>query len=357
MGRLIKRIFKLAGLVLLAGIGFTAIIAYRGSWLRDVEPTFAGSCESLELSGSAEDIALDRERGIAYLSLLDRRGLVTGDAVQGTVAKVDLTRRPLTAVTALDSQPAHFRPHGLSLFLDARGNRYLFSLNHPVNRGEEPELVERFVESTPGRFQHLDTFTDPLLLSPNDLAAVGRNQYYVVSDKARGVVGSLLQQLGLGGSPLTYVDNGTADDVLVNIARGGGINVSPDGGTLYVAETDGQRIRVLDRDAITGDVTEVRRIAVDTSPDNVDVAEDGSVWIGAHANTFKLIQHFAAEKPAPSQVRQIRISGDSAEIEDIFLDDGSRISASSVGVSYEDLVLIGSITEKKLLICTREMNG
>ncbi|MDJ0929257.1 MAG: SMP-30/gluconolactonase/LRE family protein [Gammaproteobacteria bacterium] len=354
MSRVLKLLIEAVVLIVVIVVIFVGILAWRGSWFRDVEPSFAGNCESLELEGSAEDIQLDRRRGIAYLSVLDRLALVGGsDDVQGTILKVNLNRRPLRAEPALASKPAHFRPHGLSLHVDPRGRRYLFALNHPVNRGSEAEMVELFRQDWFGRFEHVDTFTDPLFISPNDLVAVGPRQFYVANDKVDGgVMATILQQLSIGGSPLVYFDDGEVQVVLSDIASGGGINASADGNTLYVAETAAQRVRVLEREPITGDVTEVQRVEIGTSPDNIDVAPDGSLWIGAHANTLKLIQHFAAGQPAPSQVLQVRLRGESNEQEDIFLDDGRRISASSVGVNYDNLVLIGSITERKLLVCT-----
>ena len=352
--RILKTIFKLLGWLLLISLVFTAVVAWRGSFFRQVEPQFAGSCESLELGASAEDILVDRERGLAYLSLLDRKGLVEGRTdLQGTVAVVDLNASPLVAETALLTQPKHFRPHGLSLFIDDSGQRFLFSLNHPVNRGSAPEMVELFLETTPGRFKHQRTWSDPAFNSPNDLVAVGTAQFYVANDKATNGIGSVLQQLGIGASPLTYVDDNSVNVVLDNIASGGGINVSADGKYLYVAETSAQRLRVLERDSATGSVREVTKIPVGSSPDNVDVDDQGDLWVGAHANTLKLIQHFAAGKPAPSQVMKISLNsaGGANGREDIYLDNGEQFSASSVGVNYKDLLLVGSITERRMLVC------
>ena len=167
MRKLIRRLFKLIGLLLIVSVLFTAIVALRGHFFRDVEPGFAGTCEELPLDGSAEDIQLDRERGFAYLSLLDRLQLVenqrTGSTtnVQGTILRVNLNLDPLRAEPALLTQPDHFRPHGLSLFVDEAGKRYLFALNHPVNRGSEPEMLEIFEEQSPGRYRHVTTFSDP----------------------------------------------------------------------------------------------------------------------------------------------------------------------------------------------------
>lgn len=350
MRKLIRFLMRLIGLVLLLSLVLTAIVAWRGHFFRDVESRFAGTCEALPLEGSAEDIQLDRDRGLAYLSLLDRQGLVDGvEDVQGTVLRVNLNLKPLRAEPALLDQPAHFRPHGLSLFVDERGNRTLFALNHPVNRGSEPEMLEIFEERSPGRFAHVETISHPLMVSPNDVVAVGPREAYVANDRAMNQAGNVLQQLGIGGSPLTYINNGRASIAINNIAAGGGIAASANLDRIYVSETAAQRVRVLERDADDGTLTEVDRIPVKTSPDNIDVAADGSLWIGAHANTLKLIQHFAQGKPAPSQVRRVSLDGLQ---DDVYLNDGREISASSVGVNYDNLLLIGSITARKLLVCT-----
>jgi arylesterase/paraoxonase len=352
--RLVKRLLKLIGLVVLVAAVGTLYVLNRGGAFRTIEPHFAGRCESLPLDASAEDITIDRERGLAYLSYLDRQALVKGDGtnVQGTIMRLDLNRTPLMLEQALLDKPAHLRTHGLSLYIDAAGNRSLFVINHPVNRGSEPELVEVFDEIAPGQFRHRETFASPLFNSPNDLAAVGPRQFYVANDKVlKGGLAAGLQQLGIGGSPLTYFDGTDARVVVDDIAAGGGINVSADGGTLYVTETAGQRLRVLARNAGDGSLRETARISLPTSPDNVDVAADGSLTVAGHANTVKLIQHFSNGAPAPSQVLRVIPDNGGASVDEIYLNAGDQISASSVGVTYGNKLLIGSITARQILVC------
>lgn len=353
--RLIKRLFKIVGiLVLVAGLG-TLYVLNRGGAFRKIEPHFAGTCESLALDASAEDMTVDRERGLVYISYLDRQSLVKGDGtnVQGTIMRLDLNRQPLAIEEALQDKPAHLRTHGLSLYVDPAGKRSLFVINHPVNRGTEPELVEVFDEVGPGRFTHRETFSSPLFNSPNDMAAVGPRQFYVANDKPlKGGLAAGLQQLGIGASPLTYFDGSEARVVADDIASGGGINVSADGSTLYVSETSGQRLRVLARDPADGSVTDKARIGLPTSPDNVDVAADGSLWVTGHANTVKLIQHFINGSPAPTQVlRVVPGDGGGATVDEIYLNAGDQISAGSVGVTYGKKLVIGSITARQVLVC------
>jgi arylesterase/paraoxonase len=356
--RFIKSLLKIIGiLVLVAGLG-TLYVLNRGGAFRKIEPHFAGNCQTLPLDASAEDMTVDRERGLVYISYLDRQALINGEgkaagSVQGTIMRLDLNRSPLVLVDALLDKPAHLRTHGLSLYIDPTGKRSLFVINHPLTRGTEPELVEVFDEVEPGQFRHRETFGSPLFNSPNDMAAVGPRQFYVANDKVlTGGLAAGLQQLGIGASPLTYFDGTTARVVRDDIASGGGINVSADGNTLYVSETSAQRLRLLERNPADGSVTEKARIALPTSPDNVDVAADGSLWVTGHANTLKLIQHFIKGSPAPTQVLRVVPDGSGgAAIDEIYLNGGEQISAGSVGVTYGKKLLIGSITARQILVC------
>ncbi|MDP6673616.1 MAG: beta-propeller fold lactonase family protein, partial [Gammaproteobacteria bacterium] len=143
-----------------------------------------------------------------------------------------------------------------------------------------------------------------------------------------------------------------ADD----INSGGGINVSQDGNTLYVAETQGEAIRVLRRNPSDGSVETINSIALGTAPDNIDVAADGSLWVGAHSNLFALIMHFIAGTDAPSQILRVELNNATEPtIKEIYMNRGDEISASSIGLTYGKQLLIGSITATKILIC--EMDG
>jgi len=335
-------IFGVIGLVAIVAVGTNLYLSFSQD-----EPHFAGQCEVLELNESSEDIQIDRQRGFAYLSMIDRGALAKGEPAQGSIGRLDLNDQSSGVKPALIDPPGHFRPHGLSLFIDEQGQRWMVVINHPLDRTTGQDLVELFSESEPGRFQHVETFTVPMIENANDLVAVGPRQFYVAQDNGASRDGSLTE--------LVYVDNGKATAVTDDIASGGGINVSADRNTLYVAETGGQVIRVLSRNSADGSVTTNQRIAIGTSPDNIDIAQDGSLWVGAHSNLLALVLHFTMGADAPSQILKIDLDmqGD-ATINEIYLNHGDEISASSVGATYGKKLLIGSITEPKILICERE---
>jgi arylesterase / paraoxonase len=155
----------------------------------------------------------------------------------------------------------------------------------------------------------------------------------------------------VGYSKLVYFDGDAGRSVLTDVASGGGINAAPDGSLIYIAETGGQRLRVLSRNA-DGSLTDVIKVPLGTSPDNIDVTADGSLTIAAHANLVALIQHFISGAPAPAQV--LLVSGSPKAgytVDEIYLNTGEEISASSVGATYNNKLLIGSIDALQVLIC------
>jgi arylesterase/paraoxonase len=187
---------------------------------------------------------------------------------------------------------------------------------------------------------------NPLITRANDLVAVGKRQFYIAQDIDRR-----------GGEKLTnliYFDGNDYSVVAKDIHSGGGINASADYKTLYISETDSKEIRVVSRDLSNGSVTTLQTIPLGTSPDNIDVAEDGSLWVGAHSNVVALAMHFIMGSKAPSQVLRVDMSGKEPRVEEVYLNAGQQISAGSGGTTYGNKLLIGSITARKLLICERD---
>lgn len=313
---------------------------------KNISEHFEGTCTDFNMDGSGEDIQIDREQGLAYVSLFDRQALANKEPVEpGDILVIDLNQSPLKSKSALIDGPK-LRPHGLSLFIDPEGKRHLFVINHSENRKTGQEKIERYLEMNPGEFKHQETFVSEKIIRANDLVAVSERQFYVAQDVDRSS--------GEKFTSLVYFDGKDFSVVATDIQSGGGINVSQDYKTLYVSETGGKSIRVVSRDLSNGMLTTLQNIDLGTSPDNIDVAKDGSLWVGAHSNVLALVMHFIMGSKAPSQVLRIDLNGSEPQIKEIYLNAGNQISASSGGTTYGNKLLIGSITAKKLLICEME---
>lgn len=347
---------KRIGWTALVIVALVAIVMFdflrHGGQFKTLEPHFAGTCIILPMDASAEDIQVDRARGVAYLSYLDRRGQVEGRPVLGTVMLLDLNQPDARPRPALASDPPRFRPHGMSLYRAGDGSQRLFVISHPPG-GDQ--VVEIFEQTATGAFVPVRSVRDPLLLDPNAIVAAGPEQFYVANDSgatnAFQKVTELLFRRGL--SKVVYFDGRTMRAVATGLKSASGIAMSPDGSRVYVAETSGNRVSVFARNAASGDLTFVEHVELGSAADNINVDADGSVWIAAHAKVLALGLHFGdATKLAPTQVfRFLPGAKGDARLTEVYLDSGQAISAGSVGAAVNKQLLIGSITERKILRC------
>jgi hypothetical protein len=240
----------------------------------------------------------------------------------------------------------HFEKNGFrytTYRIDVQGSLSSESLNITAPfPGVIRETIERFVEDSPGNYRHVESFSSPLITRPNDLVATGPREFYVAQDTGQGT--------GLTVTDLIYFDGENYSIVADDIESGGGISASADYTTLYVAETNGNAVRVFSRNP-DGTVAVTQRIDLGTAPDNVNVAEDGTLLIGGHSNLAALVMHFIMGSDSPSQIIRVDASASPPTVDEIYLNAGDEISAGSGADQYGNKLLIGSITDKKILVC------
>jgi hypothetical protein len=73
--------------------------------------------------------------------------------------------------------------------------------------------------------------------------------------------------------------------------------------------------------------------------------------VGAHSNLVALVMHFIVGSDAPSQVLRVDTTANPPQVEEIYLNAGEQISAGSGAIHFGNKLLIGSITDKKILVC------
>ncbi len=352
-----KKLLKIVGIVSgLALLGIAVIVLdflRHGGQFRALRPTFAGSCTEIPMDASAEDIQIDRERGIAYLSYLDRRALVERKPVTGTIMLLDLNTTKPRPRAALAFHAEGFRPHGLSLSTGRDDRQRLFVISHAGGS----HSVEIFERTDSGAFTPSDSVRDPLIDHPNGIAALGDRQFYIANDSGARNGFERFQELIFrrGLSNLVYYNGREARVVDSGLKSATGIALSPDTSKLYVAESSAKQLRVYERDLATGAVKLEKTVTLDGVPDNVNVAEDGSVWIAVHARTLAVLRHFMnpAVLAPTTIVRYDPAAPEGQRLTTIYMNLGEQISTGSVGASVGQRLLIGSITDRKVLLCDR----
>lgn len=360
MQRRSKILLGAGALVAVGGI-FILDLLIDGGAFREIEPHFGGSCEKVGGVVGVEDITFDHEGGFAYLSSHDRRTWMRTGVAEGGIYRY----RAGSYATPLEiphDYKAPLHPHGIGLWKNPEGADRLFIVNHP-NGGEgsldmsESRAEVLVFDLLEDRLQFVRKVSSEEGYSLNDVAPDGPDSFYASIDM--GSSSKFMRTLEtFGRLPLGGIARGNAFNIWKiegGLTYPNGVAVSPDGQYLMVAETTGNRILAYRRGAEDAAVlTLVAETDAGTASDNIEWAEDGSFWIGAHPVALAFPGHKKdAANRSPSQAIRVTFDGSAFDIEEVYLNDGDPISGSSVAAPMGEHLLIGSVFEPFFLDCTR----
>ncbi len=351
--KILKITVIIVGLVLLYVV-FEILVP--AGMFKTITPHFDGNIQKLEIPiAGPEDITIDTQHGLAFISVDDRRVNIKNPAtLEGAILLMNLTDSISTLKNITPRGFQDFHPHGISLWTEPDGRQFLFVVNHRQKSWEQ--VIERFAWRNDSLI-HLESILDAnLMTSPNDVTAVGERSFYVTNDhrySQSGINRTLEDYLQRAISYVNYYDGESFRKAATGIAYANGINHSADLRQLYVAACTGRKVLIYDRNP-NGELTLEQEIDVKTGVDNIELDETGALWIGSHPQLLKFVAHAAdPAKFSPSQVIKLSKDKDGKyQMEEMFLNDGSPYSGSTVAAVYKKKILIGSVFEKSFLICT-----
>ncbi|MBL7814145.1 MAG: SMP-30/gluconolactonase/LRE family protein [Saprospiraceae bacterium] len=350
---MIKKVAKIF-LVILLIVGSLGLKSYYDSGgFKTINNHFDGKMQKISGLVGVEDITIDPTTGITFLSSEDRWAkTIDKKPTKGTIYTLNLNDSILTPLSKTsDFSADNFHPHGISLYQTSEGKKLLFVINHLEPEGHQIEIFEYKNDS----LQHRETIKDPLLVSPNDIVAVSEHSFYVTNDHNEKLskmrTAKDIAQIGTGN--ICYFDGQKMQKTgIEGLKYANGINKTADGAKIFVAETTAKRIRIFDRNITTGALTQEDEINTNTGVDNIEVDTEGSLWVGCHPQMLKFMGHSKDEnKPSPSEIIKIRRLGKGKyEQTTVYMNDGSEISASSVGAFYKDKLLVGGVFQRHFLV-------
>jgi arylesterase/paraoxonase len=349
MGRILGWLFLI--LLIAGGIWVYFFLQAAGVFL-DLKPVSL-ACRQVSGGGIAgvEDLTIDPETKLAYLSGYDRRAAIAGKPVRGAIWTLDLNTpdaQPLDATTA--ALPGGFWPHGISLYRGADGARTLFVINHAAGK----HSIEIFDVAGP-TLTHRRTVTGAALVTPNDIVGVGPDSFYVSNDHANptGWMRTAEDYLRLRLTTVQFFDGQTFSTALEGIGGANGINVSADGASLYLSAASELTVYIYDRDTATNKLTRRAAVAVPGFADNLEMLANGDLLLGAHSKIFELLAHVRdASKQSPSHILQLKADGKGSFMpQTIYYNLGDELSGASVGASVDKRLVIGPIFESNILDC------
>lgn len=348
-GRII--IVILLAVVVLVG-GWVLSLLYRAGTFRRIHPHFEGTCTLIKGPVGPEDITIHPRTNIAYVSASDRRAFMAGAPVPGAIYAYDLNQPGAEPINLTPKAGPSFQPHGISVWSEPDGQDVLFVINHPPKGAAARAHAVEIYDIDNGRLFHRATLSDPLLVMPNDIVAVGLDRFYLTNTHyyppgLRQTVETYLQR---PGAQLVYYGEGGFRVAIPDLVFPNGVNVSPDGRHLYLAMLTLKSVRVYERDPVAEKLTLMREIPIDTGPDNIEVDASGNLWIGAHPKLLAVAAlQRSADESAPSQVVRVTPQG---KVDEIYLSDGDPIAAASVAAVSGSRLLIGQIFGNGFLDCT-----
>jgi arylesterase/paraoxonase len=350
---MLKRIILFLLVLFLLALIWMAYLFWSAGELKSIEPHFSGACTQVAGLSGAEDITIHPKTAVAYISAYDRRADFAGEAGRGGIYAYDLNSASPQLVNLTPDADEDFKPHGISLYVGEDGRDALFVINHVggTHHIEVYDLVE-------GRLSHRESLSDPLLVSPNDLVAVGPDSVYVSNDHryASGLMQDLEDYLQLKLSNVLFYDGSRFIEAVSGIGYANGINVGSDGKTLFLCALGEKALHVYDRDISSGVLTRRDKIELGTGIDNIEVDTHGGLWIGAHPKLLTFVRHAGdRSKISPSQVLHLspRAAG-GYDVREVYLGTGEELSASSVAAVRGNRLLIGTVFDPKFLDCVMQ---
>lgn len=337
-----KRFFVIVIVVL----GFFVLkTLYQAGQFKTIDNSFAGDVLTIYNNvPGPEDMQLDRMSETLFISGSIRRDYYSSSKSGIYTLNLEKDSVPKYVFTTLEQE---FNPHGLSLLRQDTA-LYLFAVNHN-NQGD---FIESFFFKNDTLF-HLQSFANTELCCPNDVLAIAPDKFYVTNDHGseRGNWKRIIEDyLRIPFSNVFYFNGESLIKAAGPFHYANGINISPDGKVIYISETTGAAISAY---MILGDGSLVNKstIDVDTGVDNIDIDEAGNLWVAAHPRLLDFVNHVKdSVNLSPSQVLKIQpMANFTYQIEEVYLNDGSQISASSVAIPYKNELFIGVVLDHAVL--------
>ncbi|MGF1671360.1 MAG: SMP-30/gluconolactonase/LRE family protein [Balneolaceae bacterium] len=348
-----KKLFIKIFLVLLLMIAAAGYIYERVSVLGGfykAENFFSGTCQPIYGISGPEDIQLDYEKGLAYISGYNRREADKGKDVRGGIYLLDLNEREPAPVELEASYPNDFKPHGFSLYQTKENIQRLFVINRRAGNISTIEIFELAYEKG---LKHIETIKSDYLISPNNIAATDDRKFYFTNDgRSRSRFSRTMDTFfKLSTGSIGYFNGNDFALVIKNLDFPNGIAIDTTVNRMYVAETTTGYLKVFQLDH-PGKPVYLKKQNIGTGPDNINIDTEGNLWIARQPDLLASNRFMSdPDAKAPSQVLEITPAGDRFEVKLIYSNDGTQISGASSVVFYKNRFLIGTAFGENLLLC------
>ena len=329
---------------LAVAFGLVVIFAVRYAWITgsfsSVSEVVPGVCRAIAtgLQGP-EDLEIDPPHDAIFVSAMNRQAPKAGDPHDG-LYMLKLSD-PAAPPVKLTGTPMDFHPHGISLFRDDTGAETLMAIDHKPTGRQMIELYSLGFGGDAPKLSQQSAVQGGLLVSPDDLAAVAPDKFYVTNDHTTtGALGRFAEDYLLWPHADVMTFNGQNFRIAVQrIAYPNGVLSVQD--KLYVSAMHERQLLAYHQDNFTGDLTPIGSLSIPALLDNISRDAAGDLIVAGQA------------KLGTAQVYRVRLDRDGLpqSYELIFSDDGHLLNGASSAALYNGHLFIGSARDNKMLEC------
>ncbi|ESO09148.1 hypothetical protein HELRODRAFT_97933 [Helobdella robusta] len=281
-----------------------------------------------------------------------------GEGKKNSVGRIFLFdfKKPHEKVLKLEvldenSREIPLTPHGMDIWVDKKsGITYLYVVNHYAGM----ESVEKFQFLPELKLVRVKQFRDKNFILLNGLYMINEDQFYFTNSYYFNNAVEFL--LGLKWGSVGFFDGAKAELVLKGLNFPNGIIKWKNFLAVGMITSEKLNLYSIGNDHF---LTLNKSIDVGSGLDNLSLdPNNGDLILGCHPSIYRVVKHSADPDAfkAPSQILRLKYKEDeTTELSEIYSNDGSEVSGSSVGVLYEDGMLIGTIYTD-MLYCKLDRN-
>lgn len=329
---------------------FIGNIFMSTGYFKTIKNNFDGEIlKEINIAG-AEDITISKKDSFAIISATARNSTSNIGQELGGLYFMDLKSDTFKPIHLTKNFKKPFAPHGISIF-QKDSTTTIAAINHTTNG----DFIEIF-SLVDQQLTHLKTLKHEKIFSPNDIVLLDENRFYFTNDhKYKDGIQRLAEDyLGLAISNVIYFDGTNYTEVADGIAYANGINFDSKRNLVFVASPRNFLVKVFQKNE-DDTLTFIEDIPCKTGVDNIEFDTENNLWIGAHPNLL----HFSAyakgtKDTSPSEIIKINYlkEGD-YKIKQIYMEDGKRMSGSTVAAPFNNLILTGNVMDNHFLILKR----
>lgn len=322
---------------------------------RHVDNHHPGECKVIDGIRGSEDMYLLEDGKVVITSDLGNFANPGEERPKrkGRLITIDLTtknKKPVDLELPNEIKAENFFPHGINVLERPGKIPIIYVINHDRS-GERVEKLEW--DTTTNKLRYLKSIMHSDFTFINDLVVLEEDVFYttVYSAFSSPIMRKIEATFQIPlGSVLLY-NKGEVTTQIKGLVMANGINLSNDKKLLYLAQSGAHNLQIYKRHGIEK-LELLQDIPIYTLPDNIFVSKNGDLTIGCHPKLLNVFAHlFDTSLQSPSQVLRIKTNnGIPFKITEIFSDDGTTITGSTISVIYENSLLIGSIASE-LLLC------